>query len=280
MKKHLLGGIPCEVDYNLLVESDEFREMEVFSSRFLTTNQSILERYAKKWVGDPLHQWSRQWEYPFVFSRLESSLVTTAKPRVLDAGSGVTFFPHYVKHKIESAEVHCCDSDESLAAIYHAINDGAKNGVKFSPADMRKAPYQADWFDVIYCVSVLEHTKDYEEIIDDFHRTLKPGGKLIVTFDISLDGTRDISPARAVKLLYALNKKFDNDDGSGSGLTTDISNADIFTTMSAKKIDANLLPWKYPAILYRLKAMMTGKKFGHWPPLLSVYCLSMTKSRA
>ena len=277
MNMHLRGGIAHEIDYKVLIESDEFREMEIFSTEFLTKNQSILGSYTKKWVGDPLHQWSRQWEYPFVFSRLESSLANTSQPKVLDAGSGMTFFPYYVKQKIKSSEIYCCDSDESLAMSYRAINDGAQNRVEFSHADMRKAPYQDDWFDAVYCISVLEHTNNYEEIIDDFHRIVKPGGKLIVTFDISLDGTRDISPERAAQLLYALNKKFVSDDESGSGLTTDISNPAIFTTMSAKKIDVNLLPWKYPALFYRVKAMMTGKKVGHWPPLLSAYCLSLTK---
>lgn len=279
MKEHLVGGIPSEIDYSVLLASDGFREMETFSDQFLARNQSILARYSEKWVGDPLHQWSRQWEYPFVFNRLETILADSVKQRVLDAGSGITFFPFYIQHKIKSAEVYCCDSNPSLASIYRAINDGAENGAKFSPADMRMAPYEDHWFDAVYCISVLEHTKDYEEIITDFHRILKPGGTLIVTFDISLDGTRDISPERAVKLLHALHHKFDNLDGPSSDIMTDILSPNIFTTMSAKRIDASLLPWKYPAIFYRVKAMMAAKKFGHWPPLLSAYCLSLTKSR-
>ena len=279
MKKYLRSGIPSKVEYKLLLESAEFHEMEMFSTQFLANHRSVLARFAKKWVSDPLHQWSRQWEYPFVFGRIESSLTNTGKPRILDAGSGVTFFPYYLKQKINSAEVYCCDSDESLEAIYRVINGSVQSGVEFTRADMRKLPFQDDWFDAVYCISVLEHTDNYEEIIDDFHRVLTPGGKLIVTFDISLDGTRDISIERAAKLIDALNKKFDSDDPTDDALKTDLSNPDIFTTLSAREIDANLLPWKYPAIIYRVRAMMTGKTIGNWPPLLSAYCLSLTKSR-
>lgn len=278
MKQQLRSGIPSEWDYKRLIESDDFREMESFSERFLTSNRSILQQYAKKWVRDSLHQWSRQWEYPYVFSSLESSVISAQTLRILDAGSGITFFPYYVKEKFEPAEVYCCDSDQSLTALYRTINDGVSTGVAFSNADMRKTPYEDDWFDAVYCISVLEHTIDFEEIIDDFHRVLKPGGRLIVTFDISLDGTRDISPERAAKLLYALNKKFDMDDGPGSRLATDILDPAIFTTMSANRMDASLLPWKYPAIFYRFKAIMSGRKSGSWPPLLTAYCLSLTKS--
>ena len=278
MKIQLTTGIPSETDYKLLIESDTFRNMEIFSGQFLAENRALLGQYAKKWVADPLHQWSRQWEYPFVFSCLKEGLANTVKPRILDAGSGMTFFPYYVKKEFIYSDMHCCDIDESLKALYEAINGGAQNGVEFSKADMRNTPYADNWFDAVYCVSVLEHTINYEEIICDFHRLLRPGGKLIITFDISLDGTRDISPEQAVKLLDSLNKKFVGDFESSAGLMCDISNKDIFTTMSAKKIDANLLPWKYPAILHYVKAVMGGKRIGHWPPLLSVYCLCLTKS--
>lgn len=279
MKMHLVGGVPSEADYISLIASDGFREMEIFSDGFLLKHRATLRRYARKWVGDPLHQWSRQWEYPFVFSCLESGLTNIANPRVLDAGSGLTFFPFYVKQKIESAKVNCCDSDESLAAIYRAINDGAQNGVEFSRADMRKTPYENVSFDAIYCISVLEHTNNYQEIIDDFHRILKPGGTLIVTFDISLDGTRDISPADAAKLIEVLNQKFGSGGGQGEQLKKELSIPGVFTTASAKKINAQLLPWKYPEFFYRIKALMAGKEHRGWPPLLSAYCWSSTKPR-
>src|SRR5690606_20253176 len=68
----LSSGIPNVKDYENLARSGLFLDMEAFSSAFLIRNKQHLESYSKKWVPDPLHQWSRQWEYPFVYERIAS----------------------------------------------------------------------------------------------------------------------------------------------------------------------------------------------------------------
>lgn len=64
MKEVLPDGIPLTHDYIKLIESDTFNAIEQYSNHFLSVNKSILKSYMRKWVDDPLHQWSRQWEYP------------------------------------------------------------------------------------------------------------------------------------------------------------------------------------------------------------------------
>jgi len=65
----LRNAIPTASDYQALLDSGLFRELESFSDAFLKDNEVALRPYASQWVADPLHQWSRQWEYPFVFER-------------------------------------------------------------------------------------------------------------------------------------------------------------------------------------------------------------------
>ena len=64
--------------------------------------------------------------------------------------------------------------------------------VEFVGADLRKLPQPGNHFDIIYCLSVLEHTRGYPEILLELRRVLRPGGTLVVTFDLSLDGDSDI----------------------------------------------------------------------------------------
>jgi ubiquinone/menaquinone biosynthesis C-methylase UbiE len=44
--------------------------------------------------------------------------------------------------------------------------------------------------DTIFCISVLEHLKidTVKKALREFYRVLKPGGRLILTLDITMDG--------------------------------------------------------------------------------------------
>jgi SAM-dependent methyltransferase len=280
MDNSLPDGIPLEHEYRTLIESDSFKKLEQFSGMFLATNKTSLREYMNKWVEDPLHQWSRQWEYPFVFSRVENVIRQEPRARILDAGSGVTFFSYYIKAQFAAASVCCCDYDEALAEIYGQINSGRGDGVEFSVADLRALPYDNESFDMIYSVSVLEHTDDYGKIIEEFYRILRPDGELVVTFDVSLDGMRDISVEKGTELLTALAKRFDKDKGFSLDLKSHVSKPGVFTTITAKGINAGLLPWKYPAFVYQIKSFIKTGRFCSWPPPLTVFCLHLTKNSA
>jgi hypothetical protein len=124
---------------------------------------------------------------------------------------------------------------------------------------------------------VLEHTDDYATIIEEFYKALRPGGQLVITFDLSLDGTRDISLEKGTQLLKSLTDKFDVQEDIPLELNSITLAPDIFTTHTASKIDPNLLPWKLPQFVYRFNAFIRGNRFGTWPPLLTVFCLSLNK---
>jgi len=138
-------------------------------------------------------------------------------------------------------------------------------------------PYERDWFDAIYCISVLEHTSNYSEIIDEFRRILRPGGKLVITFDISLDGTRDVSVENAEGLINSLIDKFISDEGFSPDWKSQLDLTDLFTTLVAKDMDPRLLPWKLPSLFYKLRSILAGKRLNTWPPPLTVFCLTLAK---
>lgn len=275
MKNILHDGIPLDSEYAELIKSEDFKGIERFSESFLLNNVKPFKFYDYKWVKDPLHQWSRQWEYPYVYNKIKQVAEKDPELNVLDAGSGVTFFPYYLSNELSDSNIHCCDYDD-LEKAFDDMNSQLNQRVKFSNADLRSLPYENESFHVIYCISVLEHTNEYERIIDEFYRLLRPGGTLVITFDISLDGTRDIAVDEGEELLKSLVKRFPGYD-SPQSLSADALRSDIFTTLKVGNMNRDLLPWRLPSFLYQLKTFVSTRCFVSWPPPLTVFCLSLVK---
>ena len=271
----LRDGVPLQEERDTVLRSDAYREMEAFSEGFLEKNRSVLAGYAARWGAEnPLHSWSRQWEYPYVFARVAELVRTQPRARILDAGSGATFFPFYLRGCFDGTTVACCDTDDTLADVFASLNRNMDGDVEFSTADIRALPYDDRSFDLVYCVSVLEHTDSYEDILKEFSR-VSNGGGLAVTFDVSLDGTRDMRPEDLDRMLKALATVFDMDPDLGRTVKSELSNPDILTTST---VDPDLLPWRGPPLFHRLKSSLANRRLVRWPPLLTVCCLSGGRS--
>ena len=162
---------------------DEYRTLE--SNAFYHELLQASDRFHVK--SNPFRQWSRRWEYPWVVERLRSG-------KILDAGAGFTFFPFYLAERDPAAEIFCVDYEASLALSYAQISAPR---VHFRAGSLQALPFEDETFDSLYCISVLEHTGDYDLVAREFHRVLKPGGQALITFDLCLNGMADISPVGA-----------------------------------------------------------------------------------
>lgn len=269
-------GIVVKSDYEDMLRGALFSRMKDWSDRFVAANQPILEKYQHRWVRDPLHQWSRRWEYPFVYSELMAHAEKAPVTRVVDAGSGFTFLPFLLKESIGKVDVVCVDQDAQLDAFYSqaACESGRPAFQQGSLAALDMAPSSVD---VVYCVSVLEHTSNYDVILSEFWRVLKPGGRLVFTFDLSLDGFSDIPVEAAFKLCNTVASLFD-----GDGVLTSFPAFDDALPVGILRTDdfldqPDLLPWKFP----RLSGALASLRAGHWPQFrmksLACACFSVVK---
>ena len=169
--------------------------------------------------------------------------------KILDAGSGVTFFPYYLCQNLPQAQVICCDNNLSYPPMFAAINARTDHArVSFIEAKLQSLPLPDGDLDCVYCISVLEHTDHYGQILREFARVTKPGAKLILTFDLSLDGRFPLSRAAATKLLQTLAEYFQIDGVSVDQELSrmDARDATILSTDYVKRTDPQLLPWRYP----------------------------------
>jgi len=272
----LPAGIPTFTDYCKLLSSSSYKELENFSDSFLRSNSDQLHDYETKWVKDPFHNWSRQWEYPFVYFQIKSFLKRKSNISILDAGSGITFFPYFLLNTFPSIDINCCDIDTDLGLAFSKINGNLGKKVHFKLTNLENNNFKDNQFDVIYCISVLEHTDNFPEVVTGLYRILKPEGRLIVTFDISLDNKHDISPERAEYLVNILSSVFNNPTmHSDPGFL--LSKPDIVTTSLVYKEGIGELPWNPPTIKRRILDLIKGEGFNNYPRPVTFYCLSLDK---
>lgn len=241
----LPDGYPPLETYTAVPSLRLFREMREFARSFLDANADVLKSYAARWSEDPLHRWSRRWEYLYVTERVGEAARRDGTTRVLDAGSGLTFFPHWLTYKHPVVAVACPDRDPQIEPASADLRPPAQENVTYATQDLADLRYPDASFSLVSCVSVLEHTWDRDVIIREFARVLEPGGVLALTFDVSVDGRWEIPRSEAAQLLEDLEARF-TPDGDYAARLEDFDPDAMLTTAWAREHDATLLPWKYP----------------------------------
>jgi SAM-dependent methyltransferase len=285
---HLRSGIPVLSELDAHLRSDEYQRHVAFNRAFLEKNDAAMNQYGKLWAKDTFSLWSRRWEYPFVAQRLiEFAQRQQAEEpfRVLDAGSGVTYFPYFLCAEIPRAHVTCFDSNPAYHPMFEAVNRATPGAnVKFVEGMLQKLPMSDDSFDAVCCISVLEHTGNYGEILEEFARVLRPGGLLVLTFDLSLDGKFELPRDCAAELLGAVTQKFDvpaGGEGAADNLQRELARMDdpqrsgILTTDHIRRTQPDLLPWKHP-MLKAAHDLVKGHGWTGGFRSKSVYCLDVT----
>jgi SAM-dependent methyltransferase len=174
---------------------------------------------AYQWPRDALHSWSRIWEYPYIYHHITACAGCGGGPRlvVVDVGSGITFFPTAIAKL--GADVTCLDVDpvsvEGMQRAGAVLNLGTgKLDARVIAAD--SIPLADKSVDVIYSISVLEHTPEPTTVLREMVRVLRPGGYLLLTIDIDLRGDAAIGPAAYRHLTDFLNTALQPVHGSGS----------------------------------------------------------------
>ncbi len=233
-----------------------YSEMEKSQRQFLKKTRRLGWRTWHPWPPDPLHQWSRQWEYPFAFgglSRLGSG------SGILDAGSGLTFFPYYCESK--GYRVTCLDSEPRYVEAYAETNWAIRSGITFAVGPLEEIPFPDSSFDAVVCISVLEHTVSWQVCLDELIRVLRPKGLLVLTIDVKWGGHDGLDP-RAVSAIHeSLSRTFT--DVLPLRLTPPPA---LLHTEHFRRFDPGRLPWTNPKYSGSPGRRLVGALRGVVPP--------------
>lgn len=154
------------------------------------------------WGAYPLFHPTRLWEYPWVFENLRNFLAHRSTKKVLDFGSGVTYFPFYLSslnYHITATDIDpLCERDFNKAIDVYKHNNKVSGSIEFNIFDTKRLPFDNECFDACYCISVIEHIYENnaspESSISEIYRVLKPDGIFLLTVDIDKNGTSELSP--------------------------------------------------------------------------------------
>lgn len=183
--------------------SNAFKKLEPDHSRFYKGLTAVASEY--KWPKQPLYEWSRRVEYPFLINKI----LPDQGLRVLDAGSGVTFLPYHLKN-VYSHDVTCLDCDDSYGSIMKSVLCKLDENfeIPYVNGDLSKElDLPSESFDVVYSISAIEHIEPEKRIVafSELWRLVKTGGRLIVTIDVAMDDqTEGIAFSELEDFLYSL----------------------------------------------------------------------------
>ena len=142
--------------------------------------------------------WSRKWEYPWIIVNggFEPG------QHVMDAGGAGSILGYRLSEL--GCKVIILDKDpERLVELdtYSHLN----NNIKVKVGDIHDIPYPDDTFDRVICCSVLEHCEGPVDISKELWRVVRPGGKLIITMDVTesnyLDGANCVNDKISQEIL-------------------------------------------------------------------------------
>lgn len=178
-----------------------FKKRKIIS-RFYNLNEiaevrsEVIEmgkRYPLWWprVFEPETLGIRSWEYGNLLKSIKDVGFSFKDKEILDIGTGGSLLPDYLVSM--GAIVTCVDRDKALEERMYDEN------IKFIKGDMTKLPFRKQSFDLVLCISALEHLdmkngyiKTYKKseyqkrairAIKEMKRVTKKGGLLYLTTD-------------------------------------------------------------------------------------------------
>ena len=206
------SGIAAQTDLESPDCKDIFKLLEAEQALFLESEHAFRSD-SYQWPRDPLHTWSRVWEYPYVFHHLRKLrlvLSTEKSPIAVDLGSGVTFFPFSIAHM--GFEVVCADIDKTCERdIKRAIKvvPSSPGKVSFRLIEGTRLPFDDSEVDVIFCISLLEHIPDFVTVVSEVFRILRNGGIFLLTIDLDLRGDSELGIESYRRLTASLKQDFE-----------------------------------------------------------------------
>jgi SAM-dependent methyltransferase len=168
------------------------RAMDGLAAKYELADHTDLNEQRYPWskgmLNRPAFYAARLWEYPFcvLAADLEPGMA------VADIGCGMTAFTVYLK-EAAGCDVTGVDPDIFEAGVKYLAHGVSREfiertGLRVLKGDFDSIPLESDSQDRVFSVSVMEHVPPdvRRRGIQEIARVLKPGGRAIITVDMSM----------------------------------------------------------------------------------------------
>lgn len=126
---------------------------------------------------------TRYFEFDYVFRNIDFNI----SKKILDVSSPRLFGLYTKKYYpyINYTMINPNKRDLELTKEYFEIFEN--ENLNFFQHDAKKLPFNSNYYNIIICISVIEHIPDKIdlEVIKELWRVLKPNGKMVMTFPVS-----------------------------------------------------------------------------------------------
>lgn len=149
-----------------------------------------------------MRDWHREHSGCAVEELTKEFIMRNARNNVLDAGCGEGTVMKYFAGRVRNASFYGVDI--SPLGVEMAKENNLPN-CNFLTACLEELPFPNSFFSLIYSQSVLEHVRNLDKVLEEFHRTLDVNGKLIIR--VGNGGIRNTNFLAAVlKYLFKRNR--------------------------------------------------------------------------
>ena len=128
---------------------------------------------------------SKRWEYPYIIDAIEKH---GKELKIADVGGGrgaLSLYLASLNHDVSVYDIdYNCDNEGDRFCNNKFLLYCADNNVKAQYGSVFNVPDDDDTFDVVVSCSVIEHILYKEYALLEMLRVLKPGGILVMTYDL------------------------------------------------------------------------------------------------
>jgi ubiquinone/menaquinone biosynthesis C-methylase UbiE len=126
-----------------------------------------------------MRDWHRQHGGVALEELVKRTIKSNCNPgsRILDAGCGEGSVARFYAKQYPEVKFHGMDVSPIGVAM---ASQGAPPNVRFSVGKLTQTGFESNSFNFIYSQSVIEHVEDWQGMLREMYRILKPGGSFMV----------------------------------------------------------------------------------------------------
>src|SRR4030042_78125 len=141
----------------------------------------ILNFLARQWNLRQFTNWSKVWEYPWLWYH-GLDRVSWGKKALLDLGSELSPMPWFFA--LLGAKVTMIERDDQWTPLWQNLKEKLRVNIDWTITKDEHLPFSDHSFDVVASFSVIEHQPNKVAAVSEVIRVLKPGGIFALSFDI------------------------------------------------------------------------------------------------
>lgn len=152
-------------------------DLELVSFKSIVEHIDNMRRRAK--IHNVPYTWNhycRHWEYAcaILYSGIRAGM------KVLDVGGAGSLLPYY----LASAGCQVCATDVQEIGANDRLAELFQVELTYNVQDVQSLSYEDNSFDIVTCISVIEHVPDDATAMKEMARVLKKGGVLALSTDV------------------------------------------------------------------------------------------------